>query len=201
MVNYDEIKDLFFLGKQKKKKQIILINTSRNANDYLNTLKNRNNGKYHKVPHFIIKRDGSILKTLPEVCYSNIFDDLNVNRNSIIIALENLGWLEKKPLSEYYLNWIGDIYKGDIVEKKWRDYFFWEPYTKKQLISCSLLCKKIINEFSIDKKCIGHNVKLDGVERFEGIVTRSNYDSIYTDVSPAFDFELFLKHFEDEQLV
>jgi N-acetyl-anhydromuramyl-L-alanine amidase AmpD len=201
MNNYDEILNLFFLGRQKKKKQIILINTARNFVDYLNSLKYRNNGKSPKVPNFIVSKEGKITQCIPEVAYSGLFSNQNINRNSIVIALENLGWLEKKPLSNSYLNWIGDIYKGEVVEKKWRDYFFWQPYTEKQLISCSLLCKKLMNDFNIENKCIGHNVKMDGVERFEGVVTRSNFDTHYTDLTPAFNFEFFLKQLENEQLV
>jgi hypothetical protein len=56
-------------------------------------------------------------------------------------------------------------------------------------------------DYSIDKKCVGHNTKIDGIERYEGIVSRSNFNSKYTDLSPAFDFEKFLKYIENEQLV
>jgi hypothetical protein len=56
-------------------------------------------------------------------------------------------------------------------------------------------------DYSIDKKCVGHNTKVDGIERYEGIVSRSNFSSKYTDLSPAFDFEKFLKYIENEQLV
>ena len=50
----------------------------------------------------------------------------------------------------------------------------------------------------INKECIGHNVKYDGVEHFEGIVCRSNYDFDYKDVSPAFDFKLFKELLEND---
>jgi N-acetyl-anhydromuramyl-L-alanine amidase AmpD len=130
--------------------------------------------------------------------YSNYFKTPSINKNSIIISLENLGWLEKKPLTEYYVNWIGDIYKGEVVEKKWRDYFIWQPYTDKQMTSCSDLCRKLVVEYSIDKKCVGHNTKIDGIERYEGVVSRSNFNSENTDLSPAFNFENFLKNFENE---
>jgi hypothetical protein len=55
----------------------------------------------------------------------------------------------------------------------------------------SFLCHKICDELKIDKKTIGHNTKFTGIEKFEGIVTKSNFDAIFTDVSPAFDFEKF----------
>ncbi len=45
---------------------------------------------------------------------------------------------------------------------------------------------------------LGHNTKINGVEKFEGIVTRSNYLSEVTDLSPAFDFELFEKYLKYE---
>ena len=47
---------------------------------------------------------------------------------------------------------------------------------------------------SIKPHLVGHNTKINGVEKFEGIVTRSNYNQSYTDLNPSFDFELFLKN-------
>jgi len=105
------------------------------------------------------------------------------------------------PLNDYYVNWIGDIYKEQVYERKWRDYFFWQPYTETQINSCVELCKILFKEYSIDKKCVGHNTKVEGIERFEGIVSKSNFDSKYTGLSPAFNFENFLKKIENEQLV
>lgn len=198
MVEIKEIQDINFIGKQKKKKQIILAHTSRNINDYISSIKFRYNGKYDKAPNYVISRQGEIYRLISDISYSNYFKTPNINRNSIIISFENLGWLEKKPLSSDYINWIGDIYKGDIVEKKWRDYFFWQPYTEKQIDSCVELCKKLTTEFSINKKCIGHNVKIEGVEMFEGIVSKSNFNSNNTDLSPAFNFEYFVKKIEYE---
>jgi N-acetyl-anhydromuramyl-L-alanine amidase AmpD len=185
-------------GKQKKKKQIILSHTSRDVETYLMSLKYRYNGKYDKIPNYIVDRDGKILKLLNDNEHTNYFSDPNVNRNGIIICLENLGWLEKEPLKNSHINWIGNIYKEKIYEKKWRDYFFWQPYTEIQIENTVELCKKLTKELSINKECIGHNTRINGIERYEGIVTKSNFDSEFTDVSPAFNFVQFLKHIEDE---
>ena len=127
------------------------------------------------------------------------FKEPNINRNSIIICLENLGWLQKEPLTDYYINWIGDIYKGKVYEKKWRDFYFWQPYTEKQINSTVELCKQISKDMSIPSTIIGHNTKINGVNKYEGIVTRSNYYSNKTDLSPAFNFEEFLKKIEHEE--
>ena len=41
--------------KNKNKTQIILTNTSRNINDFLQSLKYRYNGKYDKIPNYIVQ--------------------------------------------------------------------------------------------------------------------------------------------------
>ena len=126
--------------------------------------------------------------------------DEHLNKNSIIISLENFGWLEKEPLTNQYVNWIGDIYKGEVYEKKWRDYFFWHPYTNNQIESTAYLCMNLFKEIPIKQNFIGHNTKINGIEKFEGVCTRSNYDSESTDINPSFNFELFIKKIENEQL-
>ena len=186
------------IGKHKKKTQIILVHTSRNHQDYLKSLIYRFNGKNPKLPHYLINREGKTYQILSNNEYSKYFSDENLNKYSIIICLENLGWLEKEPLSNQYVNWIGDIYNGFVYEKKWRDYFFWQPYTEEQINSTVELTKKIFEGTSIKKSVIGHNTKINGIEKFEGVVTRSNYDSESTDVNPSFDFEIFLKKIENE---
>lgn len=185
-------------GKQKKKNQIILTHTSRNVENYLASLRYRHNGKYKKIPNYIITKEGKIIKLLEDNEHSDYFSEKNINRNGIIICLENLGWLEKQPLENQYVNWIGDIYKGKTFERKWRDYFFWDPYTEKQIDTLVIICKSIIKDMRMRKEIIEHNTKINGIEKFEGIVTRSNYDSYLTDLSPAFDFDEFKKKFEYE---
>lgn len=189
------------LGKQKKKKQIILTHTSRDVEEYLSMIKNRMNGGFNRIPHFIITKDGSVIQKMNTEAFSYYFDEININRNSVIISLENLGWLEKVPVKNYYTNWIGNIYNGKPYEKKWRDYFLWEPYTDQQVKSLAVLCKNIVEEHKIEKKCVGHNTKLKDVDKITGIVSRSNFDETFTDLSPAFNFEKFTNLIANEQLV
>ena len=186
-------------GKQKKKKQIILCHTSREIEEYLISLKFRHNSKYDKIPNYVIAKNGKIIKLLPDEGHTNFFTKDNINRNSIIVCLENLGWLEKKPLTDHYVNWIGNIYKQSVFEKKWRDYFFWQPYTTSQVETTAELCRYVLEENSIEKYFIGHNTKINGGERYEGVICRSNIDSTYTDLSPSFNFEYLSKKIEYEQ--
>ena len=195
IIKYGDFKPI---GKQKKKHQIILAHTSRNINDYLLSLKFRFNGKIKRIPNYIITREGKIIQLLGNTEHSEYFKDPNINRNSIIISLENLGWLQKEPLTDHYINWIGDIYKGEVFEKKWRDYFFWQPYTESQIENLGLLCKNLFKNIKIKPQLVEHNTKISGIEKYRGIVTKSNFGVNYTDVSPAFKFNELLKKIENE---
>jgi N-acetyl-anhydromuramyl-L-alanine amidase AmpD len=195
LIKYGE----FEVGDHNNKIQIILLNTLRDKETFLNSVKYRFNGKNQKIPNYLITREGKIIQLLENTESPKFFLDKKINQNSIIVCLENLGWLQKEPLNENYINWIGDIYKGNVFEKKWRDYFFWEPYSKIQIEATAFICKKLFEEISIKKQVVGHNTKINGAERTEGVLCRSNFSQDFTDVNPSFDFELFLKYIEDEQ--
>ena len=194
-LNYPDFKE------EQVKSQILLTHTSRPLMDVMVSIKYRFGGKPHKLPHYFIDRDGKVIQVLDNKQNGNFSSNDRVNTKSIVICLENLGWLEKKPLTNYHINWIGNIYKGSAYEKKWRDYFLWEPYTEIQMQSAAELCIKLVTEHKIEKKCIGHNTKIDNVNKLGGIVSRSNFETIYTDVSPAFNFEKFTTYIKNEQLV
>jgi N-acetyl-anhydromuramyl-L-alanine amidase AmpD len=185
--------------KNKKKKQIILCNSFRPYEEYLASLKYRNNGKYDKVPNYFITKDGDILSLIPDDSYSNFFYDNDINKNSIIICLENLGWLNKKPLDIHHTNWIGDIYNTEVYTKKWREKVYWAKYTEKQIESLVEISKKLLVKFSIDNKFIGHNTKVEGIKLYNGIVCRSNFNERYTDLNPSFEFEKFKQYIENER--
>lgn len=191
MLNIENYGNFKTTGKQKKKKQIILCHTSREVKEYLTSLKVRYNSKYDKIPNYVIAKNGTILQLLPDDGHSNFFLNSNINRNSIIICLENLGWLEKKPLSNEFINWNGSIYNGNAYEKKWRDLYFWDPYTEIQNEMLFQLCLKIINSNKINKKFVGTNIVQREFENYSGILTRSNLSSLYTDLNPSFNYYEF----------
>jgi len=187
------------LGKNKKKKQIVLCHTSREVGEYLTSLRLRHNGNFTRIPHFVIDREGKILQLLPLNATTDFFTNDALNNETIVICLENLGWLVKKPLSTIYLNWIGNIYKQEVYEKRWREYGLWQPYTDEQVDKTSKLCQWLCDELSIPRIFVGHNTKIDGIEMFSGVCSRSNFSQRYTDLSPAFDFNNFKKIFEYEE--
>lgn len=199
MLKLDKISNFKSVGKNKDKKQIILCHTSREVSEYLTSLKFRFNGRFNRIPNFIITKHGEILQLLGETEYSNFLGVESLDKQSVIVCLENLGWLEKKPLSNHYISWNRTIYKEKVFEKKWRDYFFWEPYNDIQTQSSAELCLELCEKLQIEKNCVGHNTKIEGMFKFVGISSRSNYDTRFTDLSPAFDFENFLKNIYNEQ--
>jgi len=184
--------------KNKKKKQIILCNSFRPQGEYLNSLKYRFNGNYKKIPNYLITKSGVVLNFISDDSYGDFFSESEVNKHSIVICLENLGWLQKTPLGLSHSNWIGDIYSKDIFEKKWRDKICWEPYPIEQIDSLVGLSKKLLSKFSIDNRFIGHNTKVEGVKLFNGIVCRSNFNNRFTDLSPSFNYEYFKNNIENE---
>jgi hypothetical protein len=198
MENLYELAEFNPTGISDKKTRIILTETKRDYRNYILSLKYRYNKKNPYLPNYVITKDGEVYNIIKPNEYSNYMVDEEVNKTSIIIALENLGWLKKNTLSDTYVNWIGDIYKEKVFEKKWRDYFFWEPYNKKQMIVLSKLLVELCDNFNIPKRSLGHNVKYDGVQNFKGNVTRSNFDFIYKDTNPSFDFKLLNELLEND---
>jgi N-acetyl-anhydromuramyl-L-alanine amidase AmpD len=199
MINIEKYGNFKPIGKHKNKKQIILCHTSRDIEEYLVSLKFRYNSNYDKIPNYIITKNGKVLQLIPNEGYTNFFNDDTINKNGIVVCLENLGWVEKKPLTNYHINWKGSIYNQEVYEKKWRDYFFWEPYTDSQIKSTAELCNNLIETLKINRSCVGHNTKIEGIKNFQGIVSRSNFNGKYTDLNPSFNFETFTKLIEHGQ--
>ena len=198
MINITKFGNFRDFETNKNKKQIILCNSFRSELPYLNSLKHRNNGNYKKVPNYFITREGKIVSLLTDDSFSNFFSDYETNKNSIVISLENLGWLQKVPLNTEYFSWIGEPVSGKVYERKWREKIYWQEYTNEQIDSLIELCEKLTKKFSIHKTFIGHNTKVDGIKIFNGIVCRSNFNNKYTDPSPAFKFEDFKTRIENE---
>ena len=191
-------KELFHYDEVTNKKQIILSHTSRPIQFYKNSLKYRLDGEYTKIPTYIISKKGKIIKNFSGGNHSDYIGMEKIDKQSINICLENLGWLKYNQLNNVYANWIGDIYKGEVYQKRWRDRTYWSNYPDEQLKSCSQLIVELCLNFNIPLNVLGHNVKLDGVIDFSGIISRSNYNEFWTDLSPSFNFEKLKKYINEE---
>jgi hypothetical protein len=56
----------------------------------------------------------------------------------------------------------------------------------------------LFESVKIKSQIVEHNTKISGIEKYCGIVTKSNFGVDYTDVSPAFKFNELLKKIENE---
>jgi hypothetical protein len=186
------------IGKNKKKTLIILTDTRREYRKYINSLKYRYNKNNPYLPNYVISKSGENFKIIDPENYSKFMENEEIDKKSIVISLENLGWLKKIPLNNTYVNWVGDIYNKEVFEKRWRDYSFWDIYTENQINTLSTLILELCDMFDIPLNFVETNVKLDGIEKFKGIACRSNFDFIYKDVNPSFDFKLLKQKIEND---
>jgi len=199
MVDLSESIEFKVLGSNQNKKQIIITETKRDYKKYINSLKYRYNKKNPYLPNYVVSKNGEVFQIMKPENFSSFMSDSEIDRNSIVVALENNGWLRKNALNNTYTNWIGDIYKEEVFEKKWRDEIFWDKYEKKQVDELSKLLIELCNKFEIPKSCVETNVKQDGVEKYNGITSKSNFDFIHKDVNPSFDFKLLKKKLENDK--
>ena len=92
------------------KTQIMIGHTSRNIKDYLKSLNLRHNGKYDRQPHFIISKEGVVVKTANPKQYTNFFGYKEIDSNIVVVLLENEGWVKPKKNNPRLCDWLGDIY-------------------------------------------------------------------------------------------
>ena len=184
---------LNIVKRKTKKTQIFLYDTQRRSDDFIMKLKYRCDGKYDDIPHYIVIKTGKIIKIFNSNYSSKTFGSTDIDKKLVKVALENLGWLNKNTITGVLYNWIGDPYRSEPYVKKWRDYYFWDPYTEEQLTALVQLCEEISKEHKIPYQTVPGQGYLSNVRKFTGIVCKSNFLNIYTDINPSLNFEIFYK--------
>jgi N-acetyl-anhydromuramyl-L-alanine amidase AmpD len=187
-------KKLNVTKKKTKKSQIFLYDTQRRLDDFLNKIKYRNNGEYEDVPHFVVSKLGVIYQLFDTNHTSNTFNDPTIDKKQIKIAIENLGWLNKNTITGVLNNWIGDPYRSEPHIKNWRNYYFWDSYTDSQMSSLAELCEDLCEKHLIFKQIVPSQGYMERASNFHGIVCKSNFSSIYTDINPSFNFRIFFNN-------
>ena len=185
--------------KKSKKTQILIYDTQRRTDDYICKLKYRRNEQYEDIPHFIITKLGAVYQLFDTKYSSVTFSEPKVDSKMIKIALENLGWLQKNTITGVLNNWIGDPYRSEPYVRNWRNYFFWDIYTEPQLTALSELCEKLCEDNDIYKQIVPSNGYIESVYKFKGVVCKSNFSNIYTDINPSFKFEAIFNHSVNEK--
>ena len=180
------------------KQQIVIGNSLSNNLKNINGWETRDGGKYKRTSTFSIDKKGNIYQHYDDSFYSEFSGDVEIDKKIITISLDNLGWVIKDLLKDRYIDWVGNIYKrrAKVINKRWRGFQFWEPYTPKQFNACIDLVTYLCDKHKINKKCVGHNTYIKDIETFNGVSYKSNYHKELTDVSPAWDFKKFKNKIE-----
>lgn len=187
-------KKLKVVKRKSKKTQILLYDTKRRLDDFFNKIIYRKNGVYEDIPHFVISKLGVVYQLFDTNHSSNTFNDPKIDNKQIKIAIENLGWLNKNTITGVLNNWIGDPYRSEPHIKNWRNYYFWDPYTDSQMNSLSDLCEELCEKHEIFKQIVPSQGYIERASNFHGIVCKSNFSSIYTDINPSFNFRIFFNN-------
>ena len=190
---------LNIVKKKSKKTQILLFDTQRRVDDYVNKLKHRKNGKFEDIPHYIVSKLGMVYQVFDTNYSSTTFGDPKKDRKIIKIAVENLGWLSKNTITGILNNWIGDPYRSEPHIRSWRSYYYWDKYNDTQMQSISELCDTLCEKHEIFKQVVPSQGYLENASNFKGIVCKSNFSSIYTDINPSFNFRVFFNNSNENE--
>ncbi len=185
---------------KNKKTQIVIGHTFSNDMSFFNGWKNRLNGKFKKTSPFTIDTNGNVYNHYSPKHHSDFIGFDPYDLKSIPILLVNEGWLIKDVINNQYIDWIGNIYDREdkVVERRWRSHTYWAPYTEKQIKSLVTLVDYLCDEFDIEKKVVEHNTQVYDIDKFEGVVFKSNYNKNTTDLSPAWNYNVFKQLTENE---
>lgn len=192
--------NLNIIKRKSKKTQILLYDTQRRVDDFINKIKYRKNGNYKDIPHFVVSKLGMVYQLFDTNHSSNTFDNPQIDKKQIKIAIENLGWLNKNTITGVLNNWIGDPYRSEPHIRNWRNYYFWDKYNDSQLESLSQLCDYLCDKHDIFKQTVPSNGYLENISNFKGIVCKSNFSNIYTDINPSFNFRIFFNNAKETDI-
>ena len=154
------------------KEKVVLMNFF-----YTDVNKYSENLDKKKFPHFLIYKNGDILKLKNTFSIAHCMG-INDEKN-IYVALENEGIIKNNVSS--YLQYI----ENSPFHKKWKGHSFFYEYTDLQYDSLNYLLPIILDEHEIEKKCVTSNIEKVN-DKYHGICGRSNIIDSYYDMTPSF---------------
>jgi len=143
---------------------------------------------------YIIDKDGTIYEVFdPKYWAYHIGIGISqYEKNSIGIELVNESWLTKRDNGNFY--WLDNKarYRGQVVEDEWRGHKYWADYPNEQMYAAVDLVKHLTDEFDIKKQVhMSYDYDPDLVKNYEGVLSHCNVRSDKTDISVAFELQLF----------
>lgn len=190
-----------YIATEHPKKHIILANTLNVGFRHFSGWKHRDNGNYKKTAPFTVLKDGTVYQHYDPKYYSSFIKNLSLSSKSIVILLENLGWVTKNLDKNQFITWVGDIYsdQSEIFVKKWRGHEYWVAYEEKQVEATVNLVRYLCEQYDIPKTVISHNTMIDRPIDYQGVLYRSNIDKYNSDLNPSWDFNEFKNKIENDE--
>lgn len=156
----------------EKKYRAVLMNSYTNSPLYISTLVNQ--------PHFLVQKNGKVYHLNNE---KHLLPTMNMQKGNIYIAIANKGHLVKD--GDKFFDMFSIEYKLPPFEKKWKQFVHWDEYTEEQYSALNSLLKLI----NIEGNVVKNGNMLAGIKNFKGVCCRANFDDMYNDVTPAFNFD------------
>ncbi|MFW6243350.1 MAG: N-acetylmuramoyl-L-alanine amidase [bacterium] len=179
---------------KKQKKQIIIGFSLREGHKHLTRLYHKDFGKSKEWNTFTITRDGEIFQHFDTQKSSDYIGVKEYDEKSISIVLENMGCLNNID-NNTYVNWLNEKCNiNRVVNKNWMGYKYWEKFNDTQIMNTIELCKQLCDQFDIPKQCIEFNHYNESVNKFNGIVFKSNYIEDSGSINPLFNISVFNKN-------
>lgn len=192
------IKEINRYKTQIAKTQIILATSLRKDSHHITRLQHKDYGETKRWNTYTISRTGEIYQHYDPKFHSDFLGIKDVDKKSISVVLENMGYLFEAP-NNVYINWISEVCENNnVVEKSWLGYNFWEKFTDEQLESAVILCRRLCDDFGIPKQLIDFQHYNNNIIKYSGIVFRSNYIEDCTDINPLFDISKFNEMLRNE---
>lgn len=177
--------------KKTEKSQIIIGFSLRKNNHHIIRLQHKEFGNTKKWNTYSISRKGGVFEHYNPEYYSDYMGISEVDKKSISIVLENMCSLVKVD-DNHYINWLNEICLIDnVVNKKFLGLHFWESFPEEQFKSTVQLCKNLCERFNIPKRVIEFHHYNPNINKFNGIVLKSNYYEDSTSINPIFDLVKF----------
>lgn len=184
-----------FYNEVTKKTRIIIGNIHTHDLSFFEGWKLRYGGQYKRTCHFSVDRMGVCYNHFNPDYYSSFLGKYEIDVETISVGLLNLGWIKHDVSKIRWVDWRDceiDINPNQLFEKKWRDYYYWYPYSEKQITTLVDLLLMLCNKYNIEPLMIDNNTLLTNKKEFWPISFRSNYLYYKTDVSPAFPFDTII---------
>ena len=98
-----------YVSEETVKKQIIIGHTFNHDMRHFSGWLHRYHGKFKRTAPFTINQSGTIYQHFDPKFYSRFFNKPDLDNKTIVILLENDGWLIKDTQKNEFITWNGDI--------------------------------------------------------------------------------------------